>query len=114
MAMVASVMAPIISLRDFGTGIVPRLSLRAEVYVWYIRWSLCNGHFQHSHSEDPTEKPHSETLLGHLGSDQWRVMISGQNGNHGSWVKCATYAECYETDISAVLAVMSGQGSSID
>jgi hypothetical protein len=27
----ASVMAPIISLRDFGTGIVPRLSLRAEV-----------------------------------------------------------------------------------
>jgi hypothetical protein len=30
------------------------------------------------------------------------------------WVKCATSAECYETDISAVLAVMSGQGSSID
>jgi hypothetical protein len=31
MVMVASVMAPIISLRDFGTGIIPRLSLRAEV-----------------------------------------------------------------------------------
>jgi hypothetical protein len=30
------------------------------------------------------------------------------------WVKCATSAECYEIDISAVLAVMSGQGSSID
>jgi hypothetical protein len=30
------------------------------------------------------------------------------------WVKCATSAECYETDISVVLAVMSGQGSSID
>jgi hypothetical protein len=30
------------------------------------------------------------------------------------WVKCATFAECYETDVSAVLAVMSGQGSSID
>jgi hypothetical protein len=29
--MEASVMAPIISLRDFGTTIVPRLSLRAEV-----------------------------------------------------------------------------------
>jgi hypothetical protein len=41
-------------------------------------------------------------------------MIYGQNGNHNSWVKCATFAECYETDISAVLAVMSGQGTSID
>jgi hypothetical protein len=30
-AMVASVMAPIISLRDLGTGIVPWLFLRAEV-----------------------------------------------------------------------------------
>jgi hypothetical protein len=30
------------------------------------------------------------------------------------WVKCATSAECYETDISVVLAFMSGQGSSID
>jgi hypothetical protein len=30
------------------------------------------------------------------------------------WLKCATSAECYETDISVVLAVMSGQGSSID
>jgi hypothetical protein len=37
-----------------------------------------------------------------------------QKGNHGSWVKCATSAECYETDISAVLMVMSGQGSSSD
>jgi hypothetical protein len=27
----ASAMAPIISLRDFGTGIVQRLSLRVEV-----------------------------------------------------------------------------------
>jgi hypothetical protein len=60
------------------------------------------------------EKPRSETLLGHLGSDQWRVMISGQNGNHSSWVKCATSAECYKTGISVMLAVMSGQGSSID
>jgi hypothetical protein len=41
-------------------------------------------------------------------------MISGQKGNHGLWVKCATSAECLKTDISAVLAVMSGQGSSID
>jgi hypothetical protein len=41
-------------------------------------------------------------------------MISGQNRNHCSWVKCATSEECYETDISAVLAVMSGQGRSID
>jgi hypothetical protein len=32
----------------------------------------------------------SDALLGHLGSDQWRVMISGQKGNHGLWVKCTT------------------------
>jgi hypothetical protein len=37
-----------------------------------------------------------------------------QKGNHGLLVKCATSAECYETDISVVLAVMSGQESSID
>jgi hypothetical protein len=41
-------------------------------------------------------------------------MISRQKGNHGFWVKCATFEECLKTDISAVLAVMSGQGSSID
>jgi hypothetical protein len=41
-------------------------------------------------------------------------MISKQKGNHDLWVKCATSAECYETDISVVLAIMSGQGSSID
>jgi hypothetical protein len=29
-------------------------------------------------------------------------------------VKCATYVECYETDISTVLTVMSGLGSSFD
>jgi hypothetical protein len=57
---------------------------------------------------------HSDALLGHLGSDQWRVMISRQKGIHGLWVKCTTSAECMKTDISAVLAVMSGQGSSSD
>ena len=31
-------------------------------------------------------------------------MISGQKGNHGLWVKCATSAQCYETNISVVLA----------
>jgi hypothetical protein len=41
-------------------------------------------------------------------------MISGQKGNHVLWVKCATSAECMKTDISVVLAVMSGQGSSSD
>jgi hypothetical protein len=56
----------------------------------------------------------SDTLPGHLGSGQWGVALSGQKGNHGLWVKCATSAECYETDISAVLAVMSSQASSID
>jgi hypothetical protein len=37
-------------------------------------------------------------------------MIPGQNGNHGSWVKCATSAEGNETDISAVLTVKSSLG----
>jgi hypothetical protein len=37
-----------------------------------------------------------------------------QKRYHGSWVKCATSAECYETDISVVLTVMSGLGSYID
>jgi hypothetical protein len=41
-------------------------------------------------------------------------MISGQKGNHGLCVKCTTSAECCKTDISAVLAVMSRQGSSND
>jgi hypothetical protein len=41
-------------------------------------------------------------------------MISGQKGNHGLWVKCTTSAECMKTDISVVLVVMSGQGSSSD
>jgi hypothetical protein len=41
-------------------------------------------------------------------------MISRQKGNHDLWVKCATFVECYETDISAMLTVMSGQESSID
>jgi hypothetical protein len=35
---------------------------------------------------------HSDTLLGHLGSGQWGVALSGQKGNHDSWVKCATSA----------------------
>jgi hypothetical protein len=41
-------------------------------------------------------------------------MISGQKGNHGLWVNCTISVECMKTDISVVLAVMSGQGSSID
>jgi hypothetical protein len=56
----------------------------------------------------------SDTLPDHLGSDQWGVMIPGQNGNHGSWVKCATSAEGNETDISAVLTVKSSLGILFD
>jgi hypothetical protein len=32
--------------------------------------------------------------LGHLGSGQWGVELLRYKGNHGSWVKCATFAEC--------------------
>jgi hypothetical protein len=36
----------------------------------------------------------SDTLLGHLSSGQWVVALLGHRGNHGSWVKCASSAEC--------------------
>jgi hypothetical protein len=90
-------MAPIFSLRDLGTGIVP--------------WLFPEGR---GIGEDPREKPCSETLLVHLGSDQWGDAILGQKGNHDSWVKCATSIECYETDISAMLTDMSGLGILFD
>jgi hypothetical protein len=80
----------------------------------YVRWSLCSGHFQHSHNDDAREKPRSETLPVHLESDQWGVVILGQNGNHGSWVKCAISVEYCETHILVTLTVMSGLGSSFD
>jgi hypothetical protein len=44
----------------------------------------------------------------------FKGMIGPRQEGITLWVKCATYAECYETDISVVLAVMSGQGSSIN
>jgi hypothetical protein len=62
----------------------------------------------------PGESLRSDALLGHLGSGQWGVALSGQKGNHDLWVKCTTSVECLKTDISAVLVVMSGQGSSSD
>jgi hypothetical protein len=36
----------------------------------------------------------AEALLEQQPSDQWGVALSGQKGNHDSWVKCATSAEC--------------------
>jgi hypothetical protein len=111
----ASVMAPIFSLRNLGTGVVPRVFLEGGGYRFgYARWSLCSGHFQHPHSDDPREKPRSDTLSDHLRSDQWGVALLGQKGNHDSWVKCATSAECNETNISAVLTVKSGLGILFD
>jgi hypothetical protein len=41
-------------------------------------------------------------------------VILGQKGDHGSWVMCATSAECYETDVSVVLTVKSGLGILFD
>jgi hypothetical protein len=62
-------MAPILSLRDLGTGIVPWLFPEGGGYRFgYVRWSLWSGHFQQSHSEDPRENSRSETLPTHLGS----------------------------------------------
>jgi hypothetical protein len=42
------------------------------------------------------------------------LALPGQKGNHDLWVKCATSAEGNETDISAVLTVMSGLGILFD
>jgi mevalonate kinase len=39
-------------------------------------------------------------------------MILGQKEDHDSWVKCVTSAEGIEIDISTVLIVKSGLGSS--
>jgi hypothetical protein len=74
-----------------------------------MQWS-----FQHSHSEDPREKPRRDTLPDNLGSDRWGVALLRQKRNHSSWVKCATSTEYYETDISVVLTVMSGLGILFD
>jgi hypothetical protein len=47
----------------------PRLFPKGGGYrLGYVRWSLCSGNFQHSSSEDPREKPRSETLPTHLES----------------------------------------------
>jgi hypothetical protein len=51
------------------------------------------------------------TLLDHLGSDHWGVALHGHKGNQ---VKCATSAECKETDISVVLTVKSSPGILFD
>jgi hypothetical protein len=48
--------------------------------------TLCNGHFQHLHNEDSREKPRSETLATHLGSE-YGTCKPGLEGNHDSWVK---------------------------
>jgi hypothetical protein len=43
-------------------------------------------HFQHLHIEDSREKPHSETIAIHLGSDYGSDQPRLE-GNHNSWVK---------------------------
>jgi hypothetical protein len=40
-------------------------------------------------------------------------MISGQNGNHDSWVKCATYAECYKLVYQSSSRLRAALGSSL-
>jgi hypothetical protein len=69
-------MAPIFSLRDLGMG--PTTFPEGGGYRFgYVKWPLYSGHFQHSHSEDRREKPHSDTLRDHLESDQWGVAFLG-------------------------------------
>jgi hypothetical protein len=80
------------SLGILDTGIVPML----YPTNWSIRlglrlMTLCSGHFQHSHSEDSKEKPCSETLAAHLGSEYGTCKLRLE-GNHDTWVKlCHLY-----------------------
>jgi hypothetical protein len=47
-------MAPIFSLRDLGTGVIPWLFPEGGGYRFgYVIWYPCGGQFQHSHIEDP-------------------------------------------------------------
>jgi hypothetical protein len=71
----------------------------------YIRW-LWSDHFQHLHSEGSREKPCSETLASHLGSE-CGTCKTRLEWNHDSWVKLCTSSEC-KTDITDVLTVTSG------
>jgi hypothetical protein len=49
------------------------------------------GHFQHLHNEDSREKPRSETLAIHLGSE-YKSNQPRLEGNRDSWVKmCHLY-----------------------
>jgi hypothetical protein len=56
-------MTLLFSLRDLCTGVVPTTFFpQSRGYrLGYVRWSICGGHFQHPHSDDPREKPCSDT-----------------------------------------------------
>jgi hypothetical protein len=52
------------------TGIVPKALPYSLDYIWLHQvYSMQFDHFQHLHNEDSREKPHSETLAIHLGSE---------------------------------------------
>jgi hypothetical protein len=40
-------------------------------------------------------------------------MISGQNGNHGLWVKCATSVECLKLVYQSCSQLRAAMGSSL-
>jgi hypothetical protein len=48
--------------------------------------TLCSDHFQHMHSEDSREKPRSETLGTHIGSE-YGTFKPVLEGNRDSLVK---------------------------
>jgi hypothetical protein len=81
------------------------LPCRLDYKFGLRQMTLCSDHFQHLHSEDSREKPRSETLATHLGSE-YGTCKPGLEGNRDSWESCATSAEC-KTDISTMLTIMS-------
>ena len=67
-------MAPIFSLRNIGTGIVPRLFPEGRGIGFGMSYGL---YVVAASVMAPREKPRSETLPVHLGSEQWGVAIPG-------------------------------------
>jgi hypothetical protein len=102
-------MAPIFSLRDLGTGVVPWLFLRAE--------GICLGTSDGLYEVVISNIRLVRTLGKSYVVKPWkclRVRTTRGKRDHNSWVKCAASVECSETNISAVHMVKSGLGILFD
>ena len=77
------------------TSIVPKALLCGLDYkLVTVGVPYAVDHFQHLHIEDSMEKPRSETLASHLGSE-YETCKPGLEGNRGSWVKMCHLCRVY-------------------